>query len=304
MALNTPSGIKEIQKRRKMKQKGTGFLISADGYIITNRHVVEPSGEDGEYRIILNSGKEYYAQLIDKDRLYDLAVLKIFDKNLPFVDLGNSDNLKVGMSVIAIGNALGQYENSATKGIVSALGRSVIVSDISGKSETLDNLIQTDAAINPGNSGGPLINLRGEIIGINTAVEASGSAIGFAIPINDVRNVVKSIQDNGRIMRPRLGLMYQMLSPEIALDNKLNRNSGAWINSGNPNVSSILHNSPAEKSGLKEGDIIFEVNAIKIEGKNTLLSIIQKYKVGDRIGLKVARGEKVLIFTLTLDELR
>ena len=304
VAIDAPSGIQEIQKYRKLKQKGTGFLISSDGYIITNRHVVESSGDDGEYRIILNSGKEYYAQLIDKDRLHDLAVLKIFDKDLPFVELGNSDDLKVGMTVIAIGNALGQYENSATKGIVSALGRSVIASDILGRSATLDNLIQTDAKINVGNSGGPLLDLNGKVVAINTAVEASGSAIGFAIPINDVRNVVKSIQDNGRIMRPRLGLTYQMLGPQIAQDNNLSRDSGAWITSGNLDTLSILLDSPAEKAGLLDGDIIFEVNAVELEGRNTLLSAIQKYKVGDRIGFKVARGEKILIITLVLDELR
>jgi len=304
IALDAPSGKKEIKKYRKLKQKGSGFLISDDGYIITNRHVVDSGGEDGEYRIILDSGKEYYAQLIDKDKLYDLAVLKIFDKNLPFVNLGNSDNLKIGMSVIAIGNALGQYENSVTKGIVSALGRRIVASDISGKSETLDNVIQTDAKINVGNSGGPLINLFGEVVGINTAVESSGSAIGFAIPINDVRNAIRSVKENGRIIRPRLGIMYKMIDSEIALDNNLVLDKGAWIDSGNDDIPAVLPGSPAEKAGLKKGDIIFEVNAIKIEGKNTLLSVIQKYKVGDKIGLKIARGNKVLIIKLRLDELR
>jgi len=304
IAIDSPSGLKEIKKYRKMKQKGTGFLISSDGYIITNKHVVDAGGEDGEYRIILNSGKEYYAQLIDQDKLYDLAVLKIFDKDLPFVELGDSDNLKVGMSVIAIGNALGQYENSVTKGIVSALGRRVTASDISGKTETLDNVIQTDAKINVGNSGGPLIDLYGRVVGINTAVESSGSAIGFSIPINDVRSAIKSVKEKGRIMRPRLGLMYKMIDSEIALDNKLSLNKGAWINSGDKDISPILPNSPAERAGLREGDVIFEINAIKIEGKTTLLSVIQKYKVGDKIGLKLMRGNKIMIIKLILDELK
>ena len=289
-AINMLTGGLEIQKYRKQMIKGTGFLISADGYILTNKHVVEAAQEEtGEYRIILNNGKEYYAQLIDKDSFNDLAVLKIFDKDLPVVELGNSDSLQIGASVIAIGNALGRYENTVTKGIVSGLGRSLIASDQSGNAKALDNLLQTDAKINVGNSGGPLIDLAGQVVGINAAVEQAGSAIGFAIPINDAKIVIRSIKERGLIIRPRLGVRYRMLTPEIVRDNNLTRNSGAWLTTESKELPAVLPDSPAAKAGLEEGDIIFEINAIKIEEKNTLLSVIQRYKPGDKIGLKIQR---------------
>lgn len=295
------TGEQESSTKKVQKGRGTGFLISQDGYILTNKHVVESAGDvNASYRIIMNTGKQYYAQLIGKDPLNDLAVLKIFDENLPFVRLGDSNSLQVGTSVIAIGNALGQYQNSATKGIVSGLGRSILAAEDSGSIEVLDNVIQTDAEINFGNSGGPLINLRGEVIGINVAIDESGRAIGFAIPVNDARPVINSIIESGRIIRPRLGISYTMLTPEIAIDNKLNRTSGAWINSvsGKP----VVEGGPAERAGLRDGDVIFEINAIAIEGKNTLLSVVQKYKPGEKIGMKVLRGEKVLILVAELDE--
>jgi S1-C subfamily serine protease len=303
VALDVPSGKKEIRKYRKKLGEGTGFLISSDGYILTNKHVV--AGADpktGEYRVILNSGKEYYAQLIGIDPLNDLAVIKIFDKNLPLVELGDSDRLSIGASVIAIGNALGRYDNSATKGIVSAVGRSLVASDQSGYSEALDNLIQTDAKINVGNSGGPLIDLFGRVVGINTAVEAAGSAIGFAIPINDARPVIKSVKERGRIVRPYLGVRYRMLTPLLARDNNLPRTSGAWITAGESSLPAVVPGSPAAKAGIQAGDIIFEINAIKIKGIHTLLSIVGRYQPGDRIGLKIQRGHKVIIRIVTLEE--
>lgn len=299
-SLSSPTGQPEVLKKRKVVQKGTGFLISADGYIITNRHVVENGEKDGEFQVILNSGQEYYAQFISKDRFNDLAVLKIFDKDLPYVKLGDSDQLEAGMSVIAIGNALGQYENSVTKGIVSALGRSLTASSPSGATEDLTNTIQTDAKINVGNSGGPLINLRGEVVGINTAVEQAGSAIGFAIPINDAKPVIESIIEKGVIARPYLGVRYLMLSPEISADYKIGRDTGAWLFSNNDNEPAIVPDSPADKAGLAAGDVIFEVNAVKIEEENTLSAILKNYKPGDKIGLKVLRGEKTLIVVVEL----
>jgi serine protease Do len=305
IALDVPSGSKEILKYRKQMIKGTGFLISTDGYILTNKHVVEAAKEEtGEYRIILNTGKEYYAQLIDKDSFNDLAVLKIFDKDLPVVELGDSDSLQTGASVIAIGNALGRYENTVTKGIISGLGRSLIASDQTGNAESLDNLLQTDAKINVGNSGGPLIDLSGKVVGVNTAIEQAGSAIGFAIPINDAKIVIRSIKERGLIVRPRLGVSYRMLTPEIARDNNLTRDSGAWLTTDSEEIPAVLPDSPAAEAGLGTGDIIFEVNAIKIEGKNTLLSVIQRYKPGDKIGLKVQRGDRVIMRVVTLDEFK
>ncbi|MFA6306285.1 MAG: trypsin-like peptidase domain-containing protein [Patescibacteria group bacterium] len=288
------------------KGSGTGFLISADGLILTNKHVVGSVDEKtAEFRIILNTGKQYYAQLIGKDPINDLAVLKIFDKNLPYVQLGDSDKLQIGSTVIAIGNALGRYQNSATKGIVSGLGRSIQASDQTGtNAEALDNVIQTDAEINPGNSGGPLVDLEGNIIGINVALDQAGSSVGFAIPVNDAKPVIKSAREIGRIVRPRLGLRYVMLTPEIAQANKLALNSGAWISISQDGTPSVLPDSPAAKAGLKEGDIITEINAIKLQGQATLLSVVQKYKPGDKIGLRVFRGGKFLVLVAILDEFR
>ncbi len=288
------------------KGSGTGFLISADGLILTNRHVVGAADEKtAEFKIILNSGKQYYAQLIGKDPINDLAVLKIFDKNLPYVQLGDSDKLRIGATVIAIGNALGRYQNSATKGIVSGLGRSIEASDQSGASaEALDNIIQTDAEINPGNSGGPLVDLEGNIVGINVALDQTGSSIGFAIPINDARPVIKSVREIGRIVRPRLGVRYVMLTPEIAQANKLAKSNGAWISISQDGTPTVLPDSPAAKAGLKEGDIVMEINAIKLQDQTTLLSVVQKYKPGDKIGLKVFRDGKSLVLIATLDEFR
>ncbi len=292
-----------VTKEKKQVGTGTGFLISSDGYIISNRHVVKSGNpKTAEYQIILASGKRYYAQYIGVDPIKDLGVLKIFDKDLPYVELGNSDDLAQGMSVIAIGNALGRYQNTVTKGIVSALGRSLEASDGKGSVEVLDNVIQTDAEINPGNSGGPLVDLRGRVVGINTAIDTEATNIGFAIPINDAKVIIKSIREQDRIVRPRIGLRYVMLTPELAAENNLSRNSGAWVIKGDNGEPAVFADSPASKAGLMEGDIIFEINAIKVQGNNTLFNIIQKYKPGDRIGLKIKRGDKVIIKIITLDE--
>jgi S1-C subfamily serine protease len=302
--LKITTGNTTVTKERVKKGSGTGFLISGDGLILTNKHVVNIGSKDVEYRIILTSGKQYFAQLIGKDPLYDLAVLKIFDKNLPSVELGDSDDLQAGSSVIAIGNALGLYQNSVTKGIVSGLGRSLLASDQAGNAEALDNVIQTDAEINLGNSGGPLIDLNGKVIGVNVAFDQAGSAIGFSIPINDARPVINSIRESGRIIRPRMGVRYTMITPEIAQEKKLIRETGALIIGGENGEPAILADSPAAKSGLMPGDIVFEVNGIKVEKKNTLLSISQKYKPGNKIGLKIQRGSKIIIVTMILDEFK
>ncbi len=304
--LLSPNGV-NAQKQKKQVGSGTGFIISADGYILTNKHVVKAGNpETAEYQIILNSGKKYYAQYIGVDPLKDLGILKIFDKNLPSVELGDSDKLVQGMSVMAIGNALGKYQNSVTKGIVSALGRSIAASDNRGNVEALDNVIQTDAQINPGNSGGPLIDLGGKVVGVNVAIDESGQSISFAIPINDAKVIIKSIREQNRIVRPRIGIRYVMLTPELAAAKSLPRASGAWITRAedDPGTPAILPDSPAAKGGLEEGDIIIEVNAIKIEGNNTLFNVIQKYKPGNKIGLKIQRGDKIIVRTVTLDEFK
>lgn len=305
LAIDPGSGKQITKKQKREIGSGTGFLISSGGLIITNKHVVNDAKEDtGEYRVILNSGKKYYAQLIGKDPIEDLAVLKIFDKNLPFVDLGNSDDLEQGTTVIAIGNSLGKYQNSVTKGIISGLGRNLVVNDGNGNSVSLDGIIQTDAEINHGNSGGPLVDLFGRVVGVNTAMDQGGTAIGFALPINNVKPVIRSVKNIGRIVRPMLGVLYVMLTPDNAAERGVERNSGALIISGENGEPAIMPNSPAMKAGLLEGDIIFEINAVKIEGKNTLRSVVGRYKPGDKIGLKIQRGDKIIIRVVKLGEFK
>jgi len=295
LALDVSTGEQYIEKEKKSQGDGTGFIITSDGLVMTNKHVIEPITKTKEYKIILSSGKQYYAQYIDHDPINDLAILKIFDKDLPFVELGDSDVLSIGTTVIAIGNVLGRYKNSATKGIVSGLERFLMTSDLTtGKQTSLYNVIQTDAGINKGNSGGPLINLKGQVVGINVALDEGGAGVGFAIPINDAKPVIRTIKEVGRIIRPKLGLRYMMLNPVIAEENGLLRNEGAWIYAeGGQEI--VVPGSPADIAGILPGDIIFEVNAIKIEGKRNLLSVLQRYKPGDKIGFKIQRGNMVVI---------
>lgn len=288
---------------QKIKRgSGTGFVISSDGLILTNRHVVSLANSNGEYRIRFQSGKSYYAQLIGRDPLNDLAILKIFDKNLPTVQFGDSQNLVMGTTVIAIGNALGRYQNSATKGIVSGIGRNLSATGDNGQDEFLTNVIQTDAQINPGNSGGPLIDLNGKVVGINVAMDANGGSIGFAIPINDAKPVIESAKKFGRIVRPRLGVSYIMLDEDIAADRQISISQGALITSSTDNQPAITLDSPADRAGLRDGDIILEINAQKINDQISLVQIVQKYRPGQTIGLRVQRGLKQLILKATLDE--
>jgi len=299
------AGENKTTQKRVSKGQGTGFLISADGLILTNKHVVEAGdGKTAEYKVILNNKKEYYALLIGKDPIHDLAVLKIAENNLPYLELGSGAESPIGLTVLAIGNALGRYSNSVTKGIISGLGRTVLAANSNGGFVSLDNMIQTDAGINEGNSGGPLLNLDGKVVGINVAVDKSGASLGFAIPVDDARSLVESVRRTGRIIRVRLGVRYEMLDSLLALENQLSRDYGALVTKDDAGNEAVVADSPADKAGLKEGDIIFEVNAIKIDGANTLLSVIQRYKVGDKIGLKIQRGSEIMTKVLVLDEFK
>lgn len=282
---------------------GTGFIISSDGLIVTNKHVVSDSA--ATYSIVTSNGKTYDATVLDRDPLNDLAILKIQATGLPAVRLGDSSDIKVGQSVVAIGYALGEYSNSVTKGIVSGLGRDVVAGDGAGSSENLQDVIQTDAAINPGNSGGPLINLYGEVIGINTAVSRSGQLVGFSIPINVAKPVIASVIKNGKIVRPYLGVRYLMLNESIAKKNNLKNTEGALIIGGQTlGELAILANSPASKAGLKEGDIILSINDIQVNKNKSLANIIANYQPGQTIVLKIVRDDKELNVKVTLEEMK
>lgn len=281
---------------------GTGFIITSDGLILTNKHVV--SDASAKYSVITLDGETFEAEVKSLDPLNDLAVLKIEARNLPVVELGDSDQLQVGQWVIAVGNALGQFQNTVTAGVISAKDRKIEASDSnSGQSETISNLLQTDAAINLGNSGGPLVNLAGQVIGINTAVASGAQGIGFAIPINIAKSAILSITKTGRIVRPYLGVRYFEITPTTAKENDLPVEHGALIQRGRGLMDvAVVPGSPADKAGLVENDIILEVSGQKIDENNTLISLLQKHQVGEEIILKVFSKGKENTVKVVLEE--
>ena len=275
-----PSGIQEIGG-------GSGFIVTGDGMIITNKHVVTIQGAD-QYTVVMNDGKSYDAKVLATDPSTDIAVIKIEGNDLPTVTLGDSGAVQIGDTVVAIGNALGEYRNTVTKGIISGLARTITAGDSAGSSETLRNVIQTDAAINPGNSGGPLLNLSGQVVGINTAINASGQLIGFALPINIAKQDLLSVQKNGKIERPFLGVRYVPVNAQVQQDEGLSVDYGALIVAGSrANQPAIMQDGPADKAGLKEGDIILEIDGTKVTEQNDLSQILQTKTVGQEVTLKV-----------------
>ncbi|MBI2411322.1 MAG: trypsin-like peptidase domain-containing protein [Candidatus Kerfeldbacteria bacterium] len=273
-------------------QEGSGFVVSADGMILTNRHVVNI--DDAQYTVIFDDATSYDAKILARDALTDLALLKIDAMGLTPLELADSDQAAVGDTVIAIGNTLGEYSNTVTKGIVSGLSRN-LGGEYSG-------LIQTDAAINQGNSGGPLININGQVIGINTAVDRSGEGIGFAIAINEAKSAIDSVQKNGRIIHPGLGIRYVQITPEVAQVNHLLYDYGAYIK-GSQKEPGVIPESAADKAGLKEGDIILEVDGTKVDEDHSLASLIKDHVVGDTVKIKVFTDGQEKTMTVTLEEL-
>ncbi len=271
---------------------GTGFIIDASGIILTNRHVV--SDENISYSVVTKDKTTYEVKSIERDVAHDLAILKVEATDLPTLELGDSDQLKVGQKVIAIGNALGQFDNTVTTGVVSGLGRLVTASSGSfGSSEVLENTIQTDAALNPGNSGGPLLNYSGQVVGINVAVTQGAENIGFSIPINLVKDVVDNFRQNGRIVRPFLGVEYIMISKEMA--NLRNLPEGAY-------VKTVVNDSPASKAELKTGDIVMKINDEQLTTTNNLAVVLSKKKVGDDVKLEIERDDETITLYARLEE--
>lgn len=267
---------------------GTGMIVSANGYILTNKHVVQ--GTD-RVTIVLTDGTTYEnVRLAGTDPLNDVAFLKIEGVNdLPAVELGDSSSLRVGQSVVAIGNSLGQYQNTVTSGIVSGVGRPV--SAQSGDTiENLNDLIQTDAAINPGNSGGPLLNLQGQVIGINTAVAQDAQGVGFALPINATKGIIKGVLATGKVERAYIGVNYVTITPEVARQYGLNVKSGAYVISADGGRAAVVTGSPADKAGIKEKDIITKVNGVDVGKAGDVASLVGEYAPGDTIELSILRG--------------
>jgi len=267
---------------------GTGFIVSSDGMILTNRHVV--LDEEAEYTVLTNDGKKFSAKVLARDSVQDLAIIKIekTDESFKVVKLGDSSKLQTGQTVITIGNALGEFRNTVSVGVISGLGRTITATG-GGLVETIEDVIQTDAAINKGNSGGPLLNLAGEVIGINTAMDVEAENIAFAIPINKAKRAIEQVKSFGKIVYPFLGVRYFLITPEIQQEDNLPVDYGALITSGEGEPA-ISPGSAAQKAGLKEGDIILEFGEEKITSDNSLAKIIMKYNPGDEVVLKILRG--------------
>lgn len=281
--------------QQKVEQDiGSGFIVDANGLIVTNKHVVADS--EAKYKVVTKDDKTYEIQKIYRDPSNDLAILKINASNLKPVMMGDSSKLKVGQMAIAIGTALGEFRNTVTVGVISGLGRGITAgSPFEGFVERLDNVIQTDAAINPGNSGGPLLNSSGQVIAVNTAVSSEGQNIGFALPINIVKEALDQFnKSGGKFERPFLGVRYKMITRDLALINEVPE--GAY-------VQEVVEDSPADKSGIKNEDIIIKIDGKKVTDKDGgLAKIIAGKKVGDDITVEVWREEKTLSLKVKIGE--
>lgn len=280
---------------------GSGFIVSSDGLVLTNKHVV--ADEEADYTVFTNDGQKHTAKVIARDPATDLAVIKIDGNNYSTLSFADSDKIQVGQSAIAIGNALGEFRNTVSVGVVSGLSRSITAGDGAGQSELLEGVIQTDAAINPGNSGGPLLNLQAQVIGVNVAVVSGSENIGFALPANIAKSVVDSVRKTGKISRPYIGVRYVTINDQLMKEKNLSVNYGALVVRGSNNTElAIIPGGPADKAGIRENDIILEVDGQKLDNANVLSNIIRKKKVGDKVAIKLLHNDLEKTITLTLQE--
>jgi serine protease Do len=280
---------------------GTGIILSEDGLIVTNRHVIPANTTS--VAVILSDGTQYDdVEIVGRDEFNDIAYLQIKDaKDLKPAKLADSDKARVGDAVVAIGNALGKFDTTVTSGIISGLGRPIQAGSTEADTEVLENLMQTDAAINPGNSGGPLVNINGEVVGINTAVAGNAENIGFAIPINDVKSGITSVKNNGELVRPYLGVRYIMLDPEIAKELGISVEQGALV-SADAGQRAVVSGSPADKAGIKENDVIIKVNDTVIDENSSLVNTIGRFQVGEKVNLTIVRDGQEQVIEVTLEE--
>jgi len=291
------SGIKQVpgQKKKIEQNIGSGFIVSKDGLIITNKHVVADT--TATYQVLLNDNRKFEVQKIYRDSLNDLAILKINVENLKPLALGNSGNLKLGQLTVAIGTPLGEFKNTVTSGIISGLGRGITAgSPFEGYIEKLDNVIQTDAAISAGNSGGPLLNSKGEVIGINTAIAQEGQNIGFAIPVNVVKDLLETFnKQGGKFEKPYIGIRYKMVDQQTAVVNEIAE--GAY-------VTEVMEGSPAQKAGIQQEDIITQFDGQKLKGEDdqAIAKMILKKKIGDKVEVKIWRNKEIKTLVITLEE--
>ncbi|MGI6335234.1 MAG: S1C family serine protease [Minisyncoccales bacterium] len=284
---------------RQQVGAGTGFIVSSDGLILTNKHVV--SDKEAEYVVIMTDNKEYNAKVLARDPVQDLAIMKIEGGNsFKPLKLGSVDDIQIGQTVIAIGNALGRFQNTVSVGVISGLGRTIVATGPDFATERLEDIIQTDTAINRGNSGGPLINLKGEVVGINTAVSTEGENIGFAISIDKAKRSIEQVKTLGRISYPYMGVRYIILNKEISKARDIEVDYGALI--VGDDEPAVVDGSPAQKAGIKEGDIILEINGEKITENNSLAKIISKYNPFESLNLKILRDGQEIYLNIILGE--
>lgn len=287
--MNLPQ-YKQNGTQKQEVSSGSGFFVTGDGYVITNKHVVDQDNVD--YTVITNDGTKYDAKVVAKDPSNDIAIMKV-DKadgasDFPYLNFGDSSQIKVGQTAIAIGNALGEFSNSVSVGVVSGLARSIQAGDGNGQSEQLQGVIQTDAAINFGNSGGPLLNISGQVIGVDVAMAQGTQNVAFALPANLVKAVVDQVKTTGKITRPFLGVRYTMIDDTVKTKNNLSVDYGALVRSGKTNSDlAVVPGSPADKAGIVENDIILEIDGQKIDADHDLASLITQHNVGDTVTLHI-----------------
>lgn len=276
----------ESETERQRVGSGTGFFVTEDGLIVTNKHVV--SDEVADYTVLLLGGKEYPATVLARDPIHDLAIIKVEGSGFPTLELGDSDTLKAGQTAIAIGNSLGEFANSVSKGIISGLGRNLVAGTGLGDEEQLTDIIQTDAAINPGNSGGPLLDVSGKVIGVNVAVARAAENIGFALPSNQLKRIVEDVKTTGKISSAYLGVRYAIIDEQAQKDNSLPFDYGAIVLRGTaPTEFAVIPGSPADKAGILENDIILEIEGQRIDTEHPLGNVLAKYRPGDEVTVKL-----------------
>lgn len=299
-----------VQKGTQKQQvgAGSGFIVSEDGLVLTNKHVV--IDKEAEYTVLTNDGQKYAAKVLALDPVQDLAIIKMQSPSdssgqagrFPAIVLGDSSGIQIGQGAIAIGNALGEFRNTVSVGVVSGLGRTVSASGGEGFSEVLEDVIQTDAAINPGNSGGPLINLRGEVIGVNVAMAEGAQTIGFAVPINLAKRDINQVIANNKISYPFLGVRYILVDDAVKQKYNLSVDYGALVLGASSGEPAVTAGSAAQKAGIKEKDLILEFNGEKITKDNSMSKLVSKYNPGDKVTLKVLRNGNEMNIDVVLGE--
>ena len=300
---NAVAALKEMADAHGMVEVGggSGCIVDSNGLILTNKHVVS----DGlaAYSVILNDGRRFAAEILSRDPVNDVAILKINATRLPSLDLGDATRLELGQSVVAIGNALGMFKNTVSLGIVSGLSRAITAqAEPDAPPQELRGLIQTDAAINPGNSGGPLVDHDGRVVGVNAAIISGAQSVGFAVPINAARRDIEDIKKFGRIRRPLLGLRYIMIDDKLQEKMKLSVNYGALVTNEGPRDPGVIVGSPAALAGIREKDILLTLDGKKLDREHPIQDFLEDRIVGNVVNLIVLRDEKELNISVTLTE--